>query len=412
MAAASPTRAPRSSEANAHSILDAMEEEHVKSSEQGYIGHSFAGLKVLVFVANTPVCKATLALTKGVLGKHGACNELILAHCAPNPYGYEGMLGVLDQMAEPLAGFPVRTELWQKPDDMSLIESLQEYTQKTNPDLVIIGSKSLAGTEAKQTALRNVALPAIPAKSPIVSQSFAYKLAQALRKYPLLIYKSNTKGSFLSYVDQASAPVKYMIDLQPTSRFMLGWLLNVMDLDKDHLFMSVGKAFEPNGVTKQVAMRMVTMFTVQASAGNKIRMKPAARLLKHESERDLPAQVVADDIDILLIQAPRCRDLSPYVQEVLSSTPAAILIYPPDANDTSLGSSTRMERTSSGAPTASGDMDSPRERQRYSYTSGGPPVVDSAAQAALDAMAKRQAARRQATDDQAKAHSTSQRLKY
>eukprot|EP00955_Chlamydomonas_euryale_P117171 366458-Chlamydomonas_euryale.AAC.26 len=36
-------------------------------------------------------------------------------------------------------------------------------------------------------------------------------------------------------------------------------------------------------------------------------MKPAARLLKHESERDLPAQVVADDIDILLIQVRGAR---------------------------------------------------------------------------------------------------------
>jgi hypothetical protein len=36
-------------------------------------------------------------------------------------------------------------------------------------------------------------------------------------------------------------------------------------------------------------------------------------------------------------QAPRCRDLSPYVTQVLTTCPTSILIYPPDNNNTALG---------------------------------------------------------------------------
>jgi hypothetical protein len=67
-------------------------------------------LRVLAYVGNTPVCKTALQLLKGML-TGGKCKELTLAYCAPNPYSYEGMLGVLEVMAEPLAAFPVRTEV-------------------------------------------------------------------------------------------------------------------------------------------------------------------------------------------------------------------------------------------------------------------------------------------------------------
>jgi hypothetical protein len=40
---------------------------------------------------------------------------------------------------------------------------------------------------------------------------------------------------------------RYMIDLQPTSRHMLTWLMNLMEPLKDQLYLAVGKAYEPNG---------------------------------------------------------------------------------------------------------------------------------------------------------------------
>ena len=42
---------------------------------------------------------------------HGRCTQITLAYCAPNPYSYEGMLGVLESMAETLPGFNVKTEV-------------------------------------------------------------------------------------------------------------------------------------------------------------------------------------------------------------------------------------------------------------------------------------------------------------
>ncbi|KAG1673644.1 hypothetical protein FOA52_013308 [Chlamydomonas sp. UWO 241] len=395
-------------------LLDALDHNSEDEHEREHKPMNFNGLKVVFFASNTPVCRQAMPLVKGVLGKQGVCTEFVLAHCASNPYAFEGMIGQLEQIALGLPGYNTRCELWQKPEDCTLIDSMMEFIDREAPDLVVIASKSLSGTDVRPTALKNVVLPALPAKNAIASQSFAYKLAQALRKYPILMFKSNTKGSFLSYVDQTQAPMKYMVDLQPNSRFMLGWLLDVLDSQKDQLFMAIGRAFEPNGVTKQVALRMSTMFMVQASNSNKMKMKPVTRMLKTESEKALPGQVMEDGIDIVLIQAPRCRDLSPYVTQLLTTCPASILIYPPDTNDTALGSHGSVSRAPpSGSGAAAGaDMPAARSSGRYSYSSGGPPQVDDAAQAALDAMQARQAARQRTSDAQAASFSSTQRMKY
>jgi hypothetical protein len=56
--------------------------------------------------------------------------------------------------------------------------------------------------------------PLSPSTPPILSvplqspNSFALKLCQTLRKYPMLVFKANTKGSFLSYIDQSAAPLR------------------------------------------------------------------------------------------------------------------------------------------------------------------------------------------------------------
>ena len=42
---------------------------------------------------------------------HGKCTQITLAYCAPNPYSYEGMLGVLESLGECLPGFNVKTEV-------------------------------------------------------------------------------------------------------------------------------------------------------------------------------------------------------------------------------------------------------------------------------------------------------------
>ena len=41
----------------------------------------------------------------------GHCTQLTLAYCAPNPYSFEGMQGVLEQIAETLPGLNVKTEV-------------------------------------------------------------------------------------------------------------------------------------------------------------------------------------------------------------------------------------------------------------------------------------------------------------
>lgn len=102
----------------------------------------------------------------------GKCTEITLAHCAPNMYSYEGMQGVLGALAEGLSGFRVNCEVGQPPwqpslacqpacwrecylacwlsaqlfekrEDQTLIEALQEYALLQNPDLLILASTTL-----------------------------------------------------------------------------------------------------------------------------------------------------------------------------------------------------------------------------------------------------------------------------
>lgn len=83
-----------------------------------------------------------------------------------------------------------------------------------------------------------------------------------------------------------------------------------------------------------LAVRMFTSFHVQCSVS---KFRPERRMLKGPPERALPQAVQDDDIDVLVIQAPRSRDLSPYAISVLSNCATSVLIYPPQMENTALG---------------------------------------------------------------------------
>ncbi|KAG1673645.1 hypothetical protein FOA52_013309 [Chlamydomonas sp. UWO 241] len=332
----------------------------------------FEGLRVLAYVNQQPVCKQALHLARVML--QGRCSELTLAYCAPNPYSYEGMLGVLEEYAEPFeaAGFVVKTELFSKNDEhQTVVEAMVEYVNTTVPDLVILGSTSLCNDAKMEEDLASknrktyVGVPDswIRASAKPSHQAFAVKLAQQMRSTPLLIVKADSKGSLFSAPAHAAAapdsppqtlspsgsigpvrsgipderarpPLRWMADLQSTSRHLLDWAFNLVVPGRDTLHLVVSKAYDTVGATKQTAVRMITAFSVQASVA---KIKAQRNLFKDSAEKALPPAVEEERIDILMVQGPRSRELSPYIIKLLCSAKTAVLIWPPEVDSHALG---------------------------------------------------------------------------
>uniref|UniRef100_A0A7R9V232 Uncharacterized protein n=1 Tax=Chlamydomonas euryale TaxID=1486919 RepID=A0A7R9V232_9CHLO len=103
---------------------------------------------------------------------------------------------------------------------------------------------------------------------------------------------------------------------------------------RDQLHLVVSKAYDTTGVVKQTSVRMITSFSVQASVA---KHKAVRRLFKEAAEKALPPVIEEEGIDVLMIQAPRSRDLSPYVIQMLCSAKTAVLVWPPDADAHAIG---------------------------------------------------------------------------
>jgi len=425
-------------------------------SPEGFV----AGLTIVALLGNNPVSRAAIQFLKGLSNRPH--DRLILAYCAPNPYSAEGMDGVLETFVDPTYAGTMTTELFNKSDEETLLEAISNYIMAVNPDLVVIASKGLcndtraeevvAAATARNGGRRDLAMHARPGIKPS-RQSFGMKLCQTIRHHPLLVVKANTKGSFLTYTDPKLAPMKCVVDLQPTSRHMLSWLMKRLSNSKDVIHLVVNKAYDGAGATKQTAVRMMTSFAVQCSVNQ---FKAERHMFKEGGERVFPAFVTENDIDLLMIQAPRTKDLSPYCMDLLCNASTSLLLWPADTDNTALGQSTLpsgrddSDTSSSRPSTASSFMRNLSLGSNYSGTgfsaagsasfassssyrsrpmsaavgamgsrslgsgsgSGGysyhgtMPSLDGAAAAALKAMQDRQD-RRRLTEDQAKAASNS-----
>jgi hypothetical protein len=114
---------------------------------------------------------------------------------------------------------------------------------------------------------------------------------------------------------------------------MLKWTMNMLNPDRDNLYLSAAKAYD-GPVVKQTITRMVTTFSVQASVS---KFKPTRRVFKEAAEVGLPLAVEQDHIDILVIQANRNKELSSYVLDLLMTAKTSLIIYPPDFESQALG---------------------------------------------------------------------------
>lgn len=301
----------------------ALEED--KQRKQVHQSAEFKPLKVLAFMSNNAACRSALSVLRVFL--KGKCSSIILVHCAQNQYKYEGMLGVLDSLAtEFLSGFNVRTENYVKHEEQTVTESMQDIVEEMKPDLVVIASESLCPERETRSGLPGTS--GMPA-----NKAFALKICQALRHVPVFVYKANTKGGFGSYSDPKVATLRCMMDMQPTSRPMLQWLMNMMNPDRDSLYLAASKAYD-GAIVKQTVTRMVTTFSVQASVS---KFKPVRRVFKESSEVALPPAIEQDHIDILVVQANRNKELSSYVIDLLTTAKTSIIVFPPDFDSQALG---------------------------------------------------------------------------
>ncbi|GBF96751.1 hypothetical protein Rsub_09607 [Raphidocelis subcapitata] len=205
------------------------------------------------------------------------------------PYG--------DSILRPFAVAPLPSGAFPTPvvlvkGDERLGDVIAAYAAEARADLVVCGSHHLCVTGA-----RDDPLPA--------AGSFALRLARTVRCCPLLVVKSNNNGHYLAS-GSAATGLRIMVDCQSNTRHLLDWLMDRLDPDKDGLYLAVSKALDQAGsLVKETARRMLTNFSVQASAAR------------------------ADAIDVIALTAPTSKSLPQSIIDVLKEARTSVLIFNP-----------------------------------------------------------------------------------
>lgn len=116
-----------------------------------------------------------------------------------------------------------------------------------------------------------------------------------------------------------------------------------MEPGRDRLFLACINAFERPGVLKLSTRRMLSGFSVQASCSGQF--SPVQLALAGTLHSALPPVILEERVDVVALQGPRSRELSPSMVSLLTNSAAHtnFLIWPPAAekalrpHSTSLG---------------------------------------------------------------------------
>lgn len=220
-----------------------------------------------------------------------------------------------------------------KGEDETVPETIADYVQTTQPDLVIVGAHSLCRTAARASMVLSrsfsasssmpLQLGAGNAAKAAAQASFALRIVQHVRKIPLLVAKPNTLGK--AHTPAGVGMLHSMIDLQSSSRSCVEWMMNRLHPARDCLYLTVTKADTTDGMSR--AERILTTFGVQCQVNE---WQYERRIFKDPAHASLPKAVQTDSIDIIALQAPRCREMSSQILDMLWDLKTCVLIWPPD----------------------------------------------------------------------------------
>jgi hypothetical protein len=180
------------------------------------------GCKILLLVKDNAVCRQAFRLCTSLIGREDGDALIIMTLKEPTSYGIAEGQKLLRTFSH-ITCDHITTRMVGDLSD-KLIDSLVAAIDKVNPDLVVVGSESLAN--AGSTPFYNPAT------------SICYCLAKASIPQSLLVVKTNSAGSLFSLSEASLAgepgPVKIAMEAGPTLA-MLSWVLSRCTPGRDSL---------------------------------------------------------------------------------------------------------------------------------------------------------------------------------
>ena len=278
------------------------------------------GRNIVLFVTDNRPSRIAFQFMIGMLAGATTPADTLHIMCSVNTQGrLDAAKEMMKTFDDPMLRFmTVRRDVEVRGID-TLTEQMYKYTEERHADLVVIGSDI-----QRETASANEILQQASASSGTSSLGSVTLTAVKHLLRPVLIVKS-TNRCIISRQNGVSENLKVVLQVEPTVqttvRYLGSWLGGAGR--QDHVLLA-----KPNGVDKEGFENMSTrmMLTHFADVVHKHKLTVGKRPLEGAFQVCLPDLAHRERAHIIAVQAPRTRNMSHEMREMIRSSPCAILI--------------------------------------------------------------------------------------
>lgn len=281
--------------------------------------NSIKGRNIVVFVVDNRASRNAFEFLIGLVGNALSPADTLHIMCSVNTQtGLETAQEMIKSFDDPVLRFiTVRRDVEVRGYD-TLPEQMHKYTEERKADLVVIGTDQVQ--EAGSATMDSFAKASASSASTLGSISLT-ALKYLLR--PILLVKS-TKRCTIARQNGIAEKVRVVLQVEPTVQTTVRYLAGWLDPSRqDQIFLA-----KPQGVDKEGFETMSTrmMLAHFAEAVHKHKLGVGKRPLEGPFQEALPDCAYRERAHIIAVQAPKTRDITPELREMIRSSPCAVLI--------------------------------------------------------------------------------------
>ena len=277
------------------------------------------GRNIVLFVTDNKPSRIAFQFIIGMLAGATTPADTLHIMCSVNTQGrLEAAKEMMKTFDDPMLRFmTVKKDVEVRGID-TLTEQMYKYTEERHADLVVIGSDIQRETASTAEILQQSSAGGTSSLGSVTLTAVKHLLR------PVLIVKS-TKRCTISRQNGVSENLRVVLQVEPTVqttvRYLGGWLGGAAR--QNHVLLA-----KPNGVDKEGFENMSTrmMLTHFADVVHKHKLTVGKRPLEGAFQVCLPDLAHRERAHIIAVQAPRTRNMSHEMREMIRSSPCAILI--------------------------------------------------------------------------------------